>query len=458
MAYKQELLPGQLYALESDPEALKSLYGESQFFRIARKTFEWKVADYDSSLNREKNDQPLNNGLVVGVRCLEIDFDIELPIWTQGLGTTNKLYPEQGTPVSIWDRWHINSVIVFGEHFPLYDGSEKPCHVGLRKSYFWGDANTLTTKDVVSIVQKLLFPRKSYRNYVYKRDWIKQVTWKPQCFTDRIDFVSKKISQKSIPQEYLKMEDLELWLPEYIDLAIEEKVELNQYDAQWEGPLSRCITNGDEERFELVIKNGGDINMPSEHTRFTPLHRAVEPGSKKYFLKRLLELGANIEAIETFRDRTPLGHAVRLGNLEAVKILIDAGANLIVNRISKQSPIDIAFEKDQMEIIEYLSQFREARNRSWSRRLLFSAQRLDADQIIWLLNKGANPRTKDNKGCTPSDLILETMNRDSRFFTIQTRRHRDQLKNSFITMGLLEGKISPEKYRKHLIHTPKKKR
>lgn len=442
-----DILPGQLYDLKSDPEALKALYGETQTFRISAQTFEWKVIDYDRALNndREKNKYiPRTNGLVLGVRCLELDFNIELPIHTNHRDVRNDLYPEKGTPFSIRDIWLIDSVIVFGEHFPFYPDSRKPCHISPRRSYFYGDANTLTPSHVSSIVQRLLLPRKRDRNYAVKRHWITWVDWRPQCFIDCIDVISKKIANNPIHQEYPELRGLGIWCPQRIKQAIQESIDLNQYDTRWDGPLHRCIAKGDEELFELVIKNGGDINMPTQYCRFTPLHRAVEPESKKYFLQRLLELGADLEAIETFRDRTPLGHAVKLGNLETVKKLVNTGTSLAVNRISKQSPLDIAFKKDHMEIIEFLSNFRAARNRSWSRRLLFSAKQLKVDQVEWLLKNGANPTTKNEKGQTPSDLIWEELNHP---WMVSKRGRFDQKKSSlcFRILGLLEGKKTPKR-------------
>ena len=431
-----DLLPEQLYALKSDPENFLSEFGTSQYFKLSGKTFEWKACKYDSDLNN-------NNGLTIGVRCLELDFNIELPIWTQGLGTKNKLYPDKGTPVSIWDVWHISEVIVFGDNFPLVRDLITPSRVSLNRSYFYGDSNTLNSSYAVSITQRLLFPRKTQRSFQNRKYRFKRVSWLPQCFTDQIDIISKKIATIPFPKEFTQLEGLGLWRPTRIDEAIADHVDLNQYDTQGQGAIHRCISKGDVERFEKVIVHGGDINMPTEFGNYTPLHWAVEAETKNYFLKRLLEIGANIECVETFRNRSPLGHAVRMGNLSAVKQLVEAGASVKLNPITKKSPLDIAFEKDQMPIIEYLASFREARNRSWSRRLIFAVEQLKLDQVEWLLSRGANPQTKNEKGQTPSDLVWEKLNHP---WMVSKRGRFNQKKSSpcFQILGLLEGKKRPK--------------
>ena len=85
------------------------------------------------------------------------------------------------------------------------------------------------------------------------------------------------------------------------------------------------LTAGDIPAMEKALQNGANINHTNPGANETPLHFAACKSGP--LVKWLIEHGAhpNVQAIEM---NTPLHFAVRLGNVEAVRELVAAGAQL----------------------------------------------------------------------------------------------------------------------------------
>jgi peptide-methionine (S)-S-oxide reductase len=89
---------------------------------------------------------------------------------------------------------------------------------------------------------------------------------------------------------------------------------------------------------------------------------AAALNGKAKALARLLELGVEISAYSTgiHPHATALHHAVCSGSLEAVKILVEAGAKLdIRDKVYNGTPLDWAEHEGQPEIADYLRNVQE---------------------------------------------------------------------------------------------------
>lgn len=88
--------------------------------------------------------------------------------------------------------------------------------------------------------------------------------------------------------------------------------------------LLDCLANDDLEGMQNLIMEGANINYRNPKASETLLHFAVcreDDGIAKW----LIEQGANVNAVAHHR-MTPLHYAARLGNVQMVRLLINAGA------------------------------------------------------------------------------------------------------------------------------------
>ena len=104
-------------------------------------------------------------------------------------------------------------------------------------------------------------------------------------------------------------------------LAAAPKIDVNILSAQGESPLMLAALKGEIGLAELLIKKGADVNK----TGWTPLHYAATKGHLP-MIRLLLENYAYIDA-ESPNGSTPLMMAGMYGTPEAVKLLIEEGAD-----------------------------------------------------------------------------------------------------------------------------------
>lgn len=131
------------------------------------------------------------------------------------------------------------------------------------------------------------------------------------------------------PHAYQSLMEMVIWL----NVAIPEDYKI------------KCI--------EYLVSEGVSVNGKSGYHGGTPLHFAA--GSVNVnLMKRLLELGANINEPDIDEGLTPLHWAARNG-LEACEVLVEAGADTTIKSKAEELPEDYA---DEQEIRLYLTQVR----------------------------------------------------------------------------------------------------
>ena len=126
------------------------------------------------------------------------------------------------------------------------------------------------------------------------------------------------------------------------------------------------LRDGKDEKFDQYIKYHG-INGQFEPEDFTLLHYACWHGEVEA-VKKLIEKGANINATNS-DNRTPLHIAAQFGWMDVVKILVEHGANLKVKLKTgnitinqnfggndKMTPMDVADCYHHEDISDYLSE------------------------------------------------------------------------------------------------------
>lgn len=117
--------------------------------------------------------------------------------------------------------------------------------------------------------------------------------------------------------------------------------------------LMNAVTSNDFDLTDYLLKAGADPDISNIYDE-TPLYHAVE--SKNYkIINCLLENGANTNLQQQDGD-TPLHLAVVKGDYKIVKLLLLYKADPTITTFeSGQTPLDIAYDRNQTKIIDILS-------------------------------------------------------------------------------------------------------
>jgi len=130
----------------------------------------------------------------------------------------------------------------------------------------------------------------------------------------------------------------------------------------WYGypPIYLAVANKQTETTKFLIERGADLKTASRNTGWTPLHVAVGRTPEKTdpeIIKMLIDAGVELNKQDNQLRRTPLHVAAENGQLEAVKLLIEAGADSTLLTSQRLSAADLARKsksRDKQAILELL--------------------------------------------------------------------------------------------------------
>ena len=103
---------------------------------------------------------------------------------------------------------------------------------------------------------------------------------------------------------------------------------------------SALSRTSDVECFDFLIESGADINVKGVKYQNSILHNAAYYNSPRS-ITQLIDYGAKIDA-KNKRGQTPLHIAVEEGNLNIVKALLKHGADVSIVDNNNETPLDIA--------------------------------------------------------------------------------------------------------------------
>jgi ankyrin repeat protein len=188
-------------------------------------------------------------------------------------------------------------------------------------------------------------------------------------------------------------------------------------------PLLDAIRAGDVDRLAELLAAGEDPNTPLK-SRYgisyglTPLHVAVaeldavsedEPGGPIDAVVLLLRHGADVNGWDESRTVTPLVTAVLIKHIEAVHILLAAGADPNVCDDEGRSPLRFCADNGLLEMARLLlhcgadKTIHEAGGSAGMNALGLAAYGLHVDMVRLLLAHGADPHVQDADRMTVFD-------------------------------------------------------
>jgi uncharacterized protein len=178
--------------------------------------------------------------------------------------------------------------------------------------------------------------------------------------------------------------------------------------------LFNAIDAHDFERFASILKAGADPNEPLDLKPYwRPLEAVIEevhhdgpPETMLEMLKLLIRHGADVNVWDARHAMTPLLFAAYWDNRDAVRALLEAGADPNVESNEGLSPLRWAVEAGDREMTSLL--LRHDARRSIDKYggfagftpLAIAARRLDLPMIELLLEAGANAEALDSDGRT----------------------------------------------------------
>ncbi|GGP70112.1 ankyrin repeat domain-containing protein [Shewanella saliphila] len=146
---------------------------------------------------------------------------------------------------------------------------------------------------------------------------------------------------------------------EIVNLLLVLGADVNQSMSNSISPIAYAIARNNPDLVKMLISYGANVNSKGSDD-MTSLHFATleaKDTTKKtitnqiIIIRSLIEAGANVNAVNTV-EHTPLFQSAYFGKFEAVKLLIESGAD--ISKGKSLLPLHAAAEKGHVNIVKYL--------------------------------------------------------------------------------------------------------
>lgn len=128
----------------------------------------------------------------------------------------------------------------------------------------------------------------------------------------------------------------------------------NQTDSYGNSLLIISAANGDSEMVRLLLNSGANIHAVDSSMKGTALHAASYLGYPAV-MKVLIEYGIDLNAQGPYNGYSALHDAVVQNNIEGVKLLVDASAQLNTRSKYGDTPLELAMKCRRREIVSILA-------------------------------------------------------------------------------------------------------
>ena len=195
-------------------------------------------------------------------------------------------------------------------------------------------------------------------------------------------------------------------------------------------PLALAADQGDAAVLDLLLKAGA---KPNDAINFvnsgeTPLMHAAR-SAKVDAVKLLVRAGADVNAKENWNGQTALMWAAADGNSAMVKALLDLGADIHAKSHAGTTPFLFAVRKGDLPSVQAMlaagADVNEKRSGDFATPLLIAIINGHADLVDLLLDKGADPNAE---GGTTEVTVTGSKAREVKL-TLKTPTFREQLRD-----------------------------
>ena len=181
-----------------------------------------------------------------------------------------------------------------------------------------------------------------------------------------------------------------------------ENIVIDTINNEGNTPLHIACKYGYIEVVNILIENGGDINMANGYDSDTPLHLAISNNHLEVAMD-LIRYNANINATNSDQS-TPLHLACLNGNIKIAKALIEKGAVIDAIDNRQNTPLHIACNYDYFEVAMTLIEKGaaiDARNDDQDTPLHRACNRGHIEVAMYLIEDGADMNARNKNGNTP---------------------------------------------------------
>lgn len=256
--------------------------------------------------------------------------------------------------------------------------------------------------------------------------------------------------------------------PDIAKLLIDAGADVNFKDKDGNSVLTLAV-NRSEKIAEMLLNNKDiNINVQYPYDQSTPLHVAANKGNIK-LVKLLLSKGANVNAVDKDGE-TPLREAAKGGNIDTVKyliekgadvnaknkyghtalmsardtktlkILLDAGANInAATNGNGYTTLSYSARDGEIDLVKFLISAKANVNKGISTPLILAAQEGHLDIVKLLLDAGANVNAYDEFGNTALISAVTT----SCYYRDDEYKCTDEKKKIEIVKLLLDAGANP---------------
>jgi len=137
-----------------------------------------------------------------------------------------------------------------------------------------------------------------------------------------------------------------------VEKAIESGVDVNGMDEEGRTALMFAGFNGHSEIVLILLDEGSGIDRRDLMGRTALLYAATGPFPET--VRILLYKGAEPNVVDSDEHFSPLMHAAAEGNLDVVKILMEAGSDASLQDIDGDNAASFARQSGHLEVANYL--------------------------------------------------------------------------------------------------------
>ncbi|MDG4595590.1 MAG: ankyrin repeat domain-containing protein [Candidatus Contendobacter sp.] len=136
---------------------------------------------------------------------------------------------------------------------------------------------------------------------------------------------------------------------------IQQGVDINAPDASGDVPLIMAAYEGHTEIVQALLEVGADVTAVDPGMKATALHAAAYAGRTEA-ARLLIAYRIDINKQGPYNGYTALHDAIWQNHLETAKVIIEAGADLTLKSHDGQTPLEFARAKKRKELVALLEQ------------------------------------------------------------------------------------------------------
>eukprot|EP00397_Hematodinium_sp_SG-2012_P003037 GEMP01003045.1.p1 GENE.GEMP01003045.1~~GEMP01003045.1.p1 ORF type:complete len:881 (+),score=178.89 GEMP01003045.1:71-2713(+) len=210
-----------------------------------------------------------------------------------------------------------------------------------------------------------------------------------------------------------------------VEALIAAHASVNMVDGVGDFPLLCAVENRHASLIATLTSHGAHVNRENLRDVLTPLNVACSMNDNTALVAQLLQCQADVNLSAGKHTFTPIMLAVEINNIDVVKMLIDAKADVNKGTRYGYSPLSLALRWHRVDIVTLLITSKVDVNLSFHNArftpIMVAIKYDTMDLMQLLLDASASIMTPDSLGATPLTVAIEFGNLDAVDLLLQGR-------------------------------------